>query len=37
MYLTIHDKIRFTIQKNRKMIYDSNLDLITMVMTCKGL
>jgi len=23
MYLTIHNKIRFTIQKNQKMIHDS--------------
>jgi len=30
MYLTIHYKIQFTIQKNRKTIHDSNLDSITM-------
>ena len=29
----IHKKIRFTIQKNRKTIHDSNLDSITMVCT----
>jgi len=33
MYLTIHKKIRFTIQKNRKTIHDSNLDSITMLQT----